>query len=115
MTDQPQNLRSLKATVGIMGVLIVIGTTVVVGTIIHRLYARVSAPPPMVAAPLAAPAAEAGVAAQLPPGEHIAGIAAAGADVAVWVSGPSGGRLLLLNPASGQISVGLQEAPATQK
>jgi len=117
MTDQPQNLRGLKAAVGIMGVLIVVGTTVVVGTIIHRLYARDSAPPPTVA-PLALPAvpvAPQGVAAQLLPGEHIAGIAAAGADVAVWVTGPSGGRLLLLNPASGQISVGLQEAPATQK
>lgn len=101
-----------------MGVLIVVGTTVVVGTIIHRLYARVSAPPPMAAAPLALPAAPvavAGVAAQLQPGEHITGIAGAGADVAVWVSGPAGSRLLLLNPASGQISVGLQEAPVLQK
>jgi hypothetical protein len=118
MTDQPQDLRGLKAAVGIMGVLIVVGTTVVVGTIIHRLYARVSAPPPM-AMPLALPAlpavAAVPVAAQLPPGEHIAGIAAAGGDVAVWVNGPDGGRLLLLNPVSGQISLGLQETPPTQK
>ncbi len=101
-----------------MAVLIVVGTTVVVGTIIHRLYARVTAPPP-ISAPLSVPQApmapSPAVAAQLPPGEHIAGIAAAGAEVAVWVNGPSGGRLLLLNPASGQISLGLQETPATQK
>ncbi len=117
MNDQPQNLRGLKAAVGIMSVLIVVGTTVVVGTIIHRLYARESAPPPTLQ-PLALPAvpvAPQGVAAQLQPGEHIAGIAAAGADVAVWVSGPNGGRLLLLNPASGEIRLGLQEAPAPQK
>jgi hypothetical protein len=114
MTDQPQNLRGLKAAVGIMGVLIVIGTTVVVGTIIHRLYARISPPPPM-AAPLAVPAAPglpmASAAASLLPGEHIAGIAAAGADVAIWVAGPQGERVLLLDPVSGQMRLALQSAP----
>lgn len=98
-----------------MGVLIVIGTTVVVGTIIHRLYARISAPPPMAAAPLSAPAAPAavvaGTVASLLPGEHISGIAAAGPDVAVWVSGPDGDRLLLLDPVSGQAHVALQRTP----
>jgi hypothetical protein len=105
-----------------MGVLIVIGTTVVVGTIIHRLYARVSAPPPMQAVPLTAPpapmapvAAVAGAAAELAPGEHISGIAAAGPDVAVWVSGPNGDRLLLVDPAGGTVRVGLQSESAAQK
>jgi hypothetical protein len=120
MTDQPQNLRGLKALVGIMGVLIIIGTAVVIGTIIHRLYARNSAPSPMAAVPLTAPMAPAalqagGQAVQLQPGEHISGIAAAGGDVAVWVSGPAGDRLLLLNPATGQVSVALQGAADTQK
>src|SRR5579871_2931270 len=101
MQDQPQDLRGLKAAVGGMGVLIIIGTIVVVGTIIHRLYARESAPPPM-AAPLSVPAAPTAAMAQLQPGEHISGIAGAGAAVAVWVSGPAGDRLLLLDPASGQ-------------
>lgn len=98
-----------------MGVLIVLGTAVVVGTIIHRLYARVSAPPPLAAAPLALPAAPAEAAMEgvrLQPGEHIAGIAGAGADVAVWVTGPAGARLLLLDPARGEVRVGLQEVPA---
>lgn len=130
MTDQPQNLRGLKATVGIMGVLIVIGTAVVIGTIIHRLYARNSAPPPMPAPPLSTPMAPAalyaapaggagapawGQAVRLQTGEHIAGIAAAGGDVAVWVSGPAGDRLLLLNPATSQASVALQGEAAPQK
>jgi hypothetical protein len=123
MTDQPQNLRGLKALVGIMGVLIIIGTAVVIGTIIHRLYDRNSAPSPMAAAPLAAPMAPAtlftppagGPAVRLQQGEHISGIAAAGADVAVWVNGPAGDRLLLLNPATGQVSVALQGAADTQK
>lgn len=111
----------MKAVVGIMGVLIIIGTTVVVGTVIHRLYARFAAPS-IPAAPLAAPmapvagnavmpAAPAAVAAELAPGEHIAGIAAAGPDVAVWVSGPKGERVLLLDPANGTVRVGLQTAP----
>lgn len=118
MQGQPQNLRGLKALVGIMGVLIVIGTTVVVGTVIHRLYARFNAPS-IPAAPLAAPVAPVAgnvavapeVAAELAPGEHIAGIAAAGPDVAVWVSGPKGERVLLLDPVSGRARVGLQTAP----
>ncbi len=105
-----------------MGVLIIIGTAVVIGTIIHRMYARNSAPPPM-AAPLAAPAAPAmlyaappsGQPVQLQPGEHIAGIAPAGADVAIWVNGPAGDRLLLLNPATGQVSIALEGAGIAQK
>jgi len=114
MQGQPQNLRGLKALVGIMGVLIVIGTTVVIGTVIHRLYARFTAPP-MPVAPLAAPMAPVAgnvpVAAALAPGEHIAGIAGAGPDVAVWVSSPKGDRVLLLDPASGTVRVGLQTLP----
>ncbi|MBU6418234.1 MAG: hypothetical protein KGQ79_00720 [Proteobacteria bacterium] len=105
MQDQPQNLRGLKAAVGIMGVLIIIGTTVVVGTIIHRLYASFAAPStPQAAVGGSAVPGEipAGAAAQLAPGERISGIASAGADVAVWVSGPKGDRLLLLNPVTGQ-------------
>ena len=111
MQDQPQNLRGLKAVVGIMAVLIIIGTTVVVGTVIHRLYARFAAsstPQAMASVPVpnAVPAGmPAGVAARLAPGEHISGIATAGAALAVWVSGPKGDRLLLLNPLTGQARV----------
>jgi hypothetical protein len=50
-------------------------------------------------------------AARLATGEHISGIAAAGAYVAVWVSGPDGDRLLLVDPATGQTSVALHGAP----
>jgi hypothetical protein len=108
MQDQPQNLRGLKALVGFMGVLIIIGSTVVVGTIIHRLYARFSAPSTAPAATAVSvpgnvsAAVPPGVAAELAPGEHISGIASAGAELAVWISGPKGDRLLLLNPATGQ-------------
>ncbi|MDE1907092.1 MAG: hypothetical protein KGH75_11650 [Rhodospirillales bacterium] len=117
MQDQPKSLWGLKAAVGGMGVLIIIGTTVVFGTIIHRVYvkfnapstpvAMVSVPPPLGTVPATMPAAlpaamPAGALAQLAPGEHIAGIASAGAELAVWVNGPNGDRLLLLNPVTGQ-------------
>jgi hypothetical protein len=103
MAVQPRdNLRALKALVGVMGVLIVVGTAVVIGVIIHRIYDRNVASPSITALP--APPA---VAAALAPGEHIAGIAGAGGQVAVWVTGPAGDRVLLLSPANGAISVAL--------
>ncbi|WP_297488794.1 hypothetical protein [Acidocella sp.] len=107
MRDQPQaNLRGLKVLVGGMGVLIVLGTAVVVGTVIHRIYARKPAAS-MVVAPMVPGASAATAVGALAPGEHIAGIAGAGSDVAVWVNGPGGDRLLLVDPASGQVSVAL--------
>ena len=110
MRDQPQdNLRGLKALVGILGVLIVVGTALVIGMVIHRLYARSDAPS---MAPLAAPAGCRPVRRRvLAPGEHIAGIAAAGGRIAVWVRGPQGDRLLLIDPASGRGSVILRARP----
>jgi hypothetical protein len=106
MRDQSQgDLRGLKALVGIMGVLIILGTALVIGVVIHRIYARNGAPS-MPAAVLAVPGAG-GSAATLAPGERIAGIAAAGGDVAVWVSSPVGDRVLLIDPASGRVNVAL--------
>jgi hypothetical protein len=106
MRDQPQgDLRGLKALVGIMGVLIILGTALVIGVVIHRIYARNGAPS-MPAAVLAVPGVPTS-AAVLEPGEHIAGIAAAGSDVAVWVSSPGGDRVLLIDPANGRVSVAL--------
>ncbi len=107
MQGQPQgNLRALKALVGVLGVLIILGTALVVGTVIHRLYANHAAPS-IQAMPLAAAAA----AAQLLPGERIRGIAGAGGEIALWVSGPQGERVLLLDPVSGRLSVALRTLP----
>jgi hypothetical protein len=102
------DLRGLKALVGFLGVLIVIGTAVVIGVVIKRIYgtspvaASISSPVPGVAeVPVTA----------LAPGEHIAGIAGAGGEFAVWVSGARGDRLLLLNPQTGVLSTVLQPPP----
>jgi len=98
----------LKALVGIMGVLIVLGTAVVAGTIVHRVYANAQRPS---MAPAAVPLPDDGASpVALPAGAHIAGIAAAGGDVAVWVSGPGGDQLWLLDPQTGARRVVLTAA-----
>ncbi len=107
MRDQPRgNLLGLKVLVGIMGVLIVLGTAVVAGTVVHRLYARKAAPSRQEAMPVAVAGSVA-----LEAGEKIQGIAGTGDEIAVWVSGPGGGRVLLIDPSNGRVSVGLREAP----
>jgi hypothetical protein len=85
----------LKALVGVMGVLIILGTALVIGVIIQRIYAKPAAPSmPIAGAPV-----------KLAPGEHVAGIAGAGGAIAVWVTGPAGDRILLIDPATGGLSV----------
>jgi hypothetical protein len=110
MQDQPrQDLRALKALVGVMGVLIVLGTALVIGVVIHRLYAR-NGVASNVAATVPVPSDVTG-SVRLAPGDKIAGIAGAGGDVAVWVNGPAGDRLLLIDPVSGQTRVVLGGNP----
>ncbi len=93
----------MKLLVGFLGVLIVLGTAVVVGVVIKRIYAKPAAASisdPVIPGVAAVPAP----AAALAPGEHIAGIAGAGGAFAVWVSGAGGDRLLILNPQTGAFS-----------
>jgi hypothetical protein len=77
----------LKALVGILGVLIVLGTALVIGVVIQRIYARPAAPSMSAAAT----------------GERIAGIAAGGGYVAVWETGPDGDRVLSVDLATGAV------------
>jgi hypothetical protein len=101
METQPRgDLRGLKALVGILGVLIVLGTALVIGVIIQRIYAK----PP---APSMAAAALPAMANRLPAGDYIKSIAAAGADLAIWVGGTDGDRVLLVNPVTGGITVAI--------
>ncbi len=93
------NLWALKALVGGMGVLIVLGTAVVIAVVAQRIYASPATPSMTAAVPAnAVPAFE------LPAGAHIAGIAGAGGSLAVWITGPAGDQLLLVNPANRQVS-----------
>jgi hypothetical protein len=93
--DQPRsdNLRGLKALVGILGVLIVLGTALVIGVVIQRIYAKPAAPS-MSTAPVGA--------------ERIMGMAGAGGYVAVWESGPDGDKVVTIDPASGAVKTVLQ-------
>jgi hypothetical protein len=101
--DQPRsrNLRGLQALVGILGVLIVLGTALVIGVVIQRIYARPAAPS-ISAAALAVPGAGPVL---LPAGSHIAGLASAGGALAVWVTGPAGDAVWLVNPQTGAHTV----------
>ncbi len=75
---------------GILGVLVVLGTALVIGVVIQRIYAKPAAPS---MSAIAAP----------PAGQHVAGIAAAGDYVAVWETGPLGDRILSIDPATGAV------------
>ena len=72
MQDQPrQDLRALKALVGVMGVLIVLGTALVIGVVIHRLYARNGVASNVAVATVPVPSAVTG-SVRLAPGDKIA-------------------------------------------
>ncbi len=91
--------------VGGLGVLVVLGTALVIGVVIHRLYAKPSAPSMPVPAVPAFPA----LTNRLPAGDTIKAIAGAGAGLAIWVSGPEGDQILLLNPATGQLTIAVSK------
>jgi hypothetical protein len=95
--------------VGGLGALVVLGTALVIGVIIHRLYAKPSpqSMPPAIAP--AAPTALPTMTNRLPAGDSIKSIAAAGADLAIWVTGPAGDQILLLNPTTGQVTIAVSK------
>ena len=96
------SLRGLKALVAGLGLLVILGTALVISVVIHRLYAKPSAPSmPVPAFPA--------LTNRLPAGDTIKSIAGAGADLAIWVSGPDGDQILLLNPATGQLTVAVSK------
>jgi hypothetical protein len=104
--DQPrQNLNGLKALVGGLGVLVILGTALVISVVIHRLYAKPAAPS-MTPRAASAPA----IANRLPPGDSIRSIAAAGQALAIWITTPTGDQILLLNPASGSLTLAIATA-----
>ncbi len=109
--SRPDQLRGLKALVAFLGILVVLGTAVVAGVIIRRLYASAAPasnfsgatlPPPSGMAPPA-------TATTLPAGSRILGLAAAGGSFAVWVTSPAGGQdIYLLDPATGALRLSVQ-------
>ncbi len=77
----------------VLGALIVLGTAVVIGVVIKRIYDRPATASMAVVVPAGA----------LPAGDHIAGVAGAGGVFAVWVTGSGGDRVYLLDPQTGAL------------
>ncbi len=83
-------MRALKALTAVMGLLIVVGTAVLVATIVRRAGAP------------AAPAEKIAVALGEPSGTRIAGIAAVADRLAVALQGGGPDRVVLIDPRSGE-------------
>lgn len=82
----------LAVTIG-LGVLILVGTTVVVVTIAHRMTAPHARPKRMVSLHLDTPA-----------GTHIGGIAGAGDRLAVELQGGGTDSIVLIDPDTGTVT-----------
>ena len=102
--DQTQSYRGLKALVIGMGVLIIIGTALVIGVIIHRLYAASTAPKPEPSPIAARPTTPFHTSIPAPNGGTIKSVIALGHHLAVRVSTPQGGEIILINPRNGAIT-----------
>jgi hypothetical protein len=85
-------MRAVKIATIAMGVLILLGTTVILVTIVRRTMTGSMAPEKAFAAVLDEPA-----------GTGIAGIAAVGDRLAVQLRGGGTDRVVLINPVSGTI------------
>jgi hypothetical protein len=93
----PQDLRALKTLVAGLGILIILGTALVIGVIIHRIYAKPAAPSNLIPP-------SPSLSTTLPAGFHIESIAPAGQDLAILASSPDGERVYLLDPATGSLT-----------
>jgi len=112
--SRPDQLKGLKALVAFLGILVVLGTAVVAGVIIRRLYAP-AAPASNVAAATLPPqpgTAPPTTTTTLPTGSRILGLAAAGGSLAIWVTSPAGSQdIYLLDPATNALHLAIH-APA---
>lgn len=97
------DVRGLKALVIGLGVLIVLGTAVVIGVVVKRIVESTSRP--ALAAGLPVPGATA-FRTVLPggPGAKIAGVTSARGMVAIWLRDSRGGQVVLIDPRTGAIS-----------
>jgi hypothetical protein len=88
-------MRALKAATIVMGVLILVGTAVLIATIFKRATAPAKGGFVPAAATLATMLHE-------PPGTRITGIAAVGDALALTLEGGGPGRVVLIDPRTGE-------------
>lgn len=106
--SQAGDLRALKALVVGLGVLVVLGTAVVIGVIIYRIYAHVAGKPAQAGSAAHGQVARAVSAAPFErtiaggKGGSIAGLAAAGGGIAIWVRNDAGGKVVVIDPTTGR-------------
>jgi hypothetical protein len=95
----------LKALVIGLGVLIVLGTALVIGVVVKRFMESTGGSPAATTVLPAAPATSVPFNTVLPGGEggKIAGVAASGGAVAVWVRDDKGGRIDFIDPRTGAL------------
>lgn len=107
-----QSLRGLKTLVIVLGILVVLGTALVIGVVVKRMMVSTGGPAEQTVGQAAsrpsgfeAPG-EKPFATKLPgaTGSHIAGITGAGGMVAIWVADDAGGRVIFVNPRDGRIA-----------
>ncbi len=109
------DVRGLKALVIGLGVLIVLGTALVIGVVIKRIvestHTPIQAASPTPPIPSAVPG-DAPFTTVLPgaAGAKIAGVTASGGIVAVWLRDDKGGRIDFIDPHSGAL-LGSAAAP----
>jgi hypothetical protein len=87
-------MRILKVLVIVMGVFIVVATTVLIVLIVHRLGG----------APSVAPATAISARLQEPPGTRIKAITSVGDRLAIQMEGGGPDRVVLLDPRSGAVT-----------
>lgn len=92
-----------------MGVLVVLGTAVVIGVIIHRIYSQVGSPPEHASPAPGVSAPKPGSASKIfdrviaaGQGASIGGLTSADGRIAIWVKNNSGGEIVLVDPSTGQ-------------
>ena len=100
MASETQDLRFLKALVIGLGVLVAIGTLLVAGIIVTRIYEASSRQSPEGVLTTGSY----NVPLQVPVGSKILGIAATHDRLGVWVKKGDGATIIIINPKSGKVT-----------
>jgi hypothetical protein len=105
------DVRGLKALVIGLGVLIVLGTALVIGVVVKRIVESTHAAPTGAISTAAVPV-NAPFHTSLPAatGAKISGVTAAGGVVAIWLRDDQGGRIDFIDPHTGTL-LGTANAP----